>query len=33
LTEQLIDKRGLAVINVRNDGYVTNLVHGTSSSK
>jgi hypothetical protein len=33
LAQQLIDKRGLAVINVRNDGDVTNLVHGTSSSK
>ena len=29
LAQQLIDKGGLAVINVRNDGNVTNLVHGT----
>src|SRR6266404_4404192 len=31
LAQELIDKRGLAVVNVRNNGDVTNLVHGTSS--
>src|SRR5437764_755397 len=30
LAQELIDERGLAVVNVRNDGDVTNLVHGTS---
>ena len=30
LPQQLIDERGLAVIDVRNDGDVTNLIHGTS---
>ena len=29
LAQQLIDQCGLTVINVRNDGNVTNLVHGT----
>jgi hypothetical protein len=29
LAQQLIDKSGLAVVDVRNDGDVTNLVHGT----
>jgi hypothetical protein len=28
LAQQLIDQRGLAVINVRNDGDVTDLFHG-----
>src|SRR5207248_196268 len=30
LAQELIDERGLAVVDVRNDGDVTNLVHGTS---
>src|SRR5438552_5221385 len=30
LAQELIDQRGLAVVDVRNDGDVTNLVHGTS---
>ncbi len=30
LTQELIDERGFAVVDVRNDGDVTNLVHGTS---
>jgi hypothetical protein len=29
LTQKLIDERGLAVINVRNDGDVTNVIHLT----
>jgi len=27
LAQQLIDKRGLTVIDVRNDGNITNLIH------
>ena len=30
LAQQLIHERGLAVVDVRNDGDITNLVHGTN---
>jgi hypothetical protein len=32
LTEQLIDQRRLAVVDVRNDGDVTDLIHSRDAS-